>query len=74
MKLEVQINHYDIRIIISDLPCVYILRKEFTGFQSWEDDKSMFVIEFYTQSNKITTQWDTKEKWIEVLKALNDSL
>lgn len=74
MNLEVQINHYDLRVMIEGLPCVYILRKEFCGFQSWNDDESMFVIEFYTKTNKITTEWDTRVKWEQVLKSLNGKL
>ncbi len=74
MKVEIQINHYDFRLMVDDLPCVYILRKEFCGFQSWNDDESMYVIEFYTTKNKIKTEWDKKEKWEQVLKALNDKL
>lgn len=74
MKLEIEINHYDIRVMIEGLPCVYILRKEFVGFQSWNDDESMFVVEFYTKTNKITTEWDTREKWEQVLKELNNKL
>lgn len=74
MKLEVQINHYDIRVMLDGLPHVYILRKEFVGFQSWADDESMFVIEYYTTKNKIRTELDTKDKWIKLLKALNEKL
>ncbi len=74
MKPTVQINHYDLRVMIGELPCVYILRKEFVGFHAWEDDASMLVIEFTTQTNKIRTEWDTKEKWTEVLKELNSKL
>ena len=74
MKVEVQINHYDIRVLIGGLPHLYILRKEFVGLQSWNDDESMFVIEFYTTHNKIRAEYDTKEKWLSVLKAINSKL
>ena len=74
MKVEIQINHYDLRLMIDELPCVYILRKEFVGFQSWKDDESMYVIEFYTKRNKITTEWNKKEKWDQILKEINDKL
>lgn len=74
MTPTVEINHYDLRIMIGGLPCVYILRKEFVGFHAWEDDQSMLVIEFTTKTNKIRTEWDTKEKWTSILKALNEAL
>jgi len=66
MTVEVQINHYDIRILIDGLPHLYIARKEFVGFQGWADDETMFVIEYYTTKNKIRTEQDTKEKWMQI--------
>ncbi len=74
MKVEVKLKHYDYRILIGGLPCVYIPRKKFRGFQSWADDEGFFVIEFYSGKRKITTEWDTKEKWISVLKELHKKL
>lgn len=74
MKVEIQLNHYDLRIFIDDYPCVYIPRKKFNGFQAWNDDETMFVIEFYSEKTKIKTEWDTKEKWLQVLKSLNEGL
>jgi len=60
--------------MIDGLPHIYVLRKEFIGFQSWADDETMFVIEYYTKTNKIRTEFDKKEKWEDVLKALNGRL
>lgn len=37
MTVEVQINHYDIRVLIDGLPQVYILRSEFVGFEIDKD-------------------------------------
>lgn len=74
MKTEIQLNHYDLRILIDGLPHIYILRDEFVGFQTWADDESMFVIEYYTKTNKITTQWNNKEKWEQLIKSLNEKL
>lgn len=74
MKVEVQINHYDIRILIDGLPHLYILRKEFVGYQSWADDDGMFVIEYCTTKNKIRTEQDTKGKWMQILVELNKCL
>lgn len=74
MKVELLINHYDIRILIEGLPHVYISRNEFVGFTSWNDDDSMYVIEYVTKYNKIRTEYDTKEKWLAVLTELNNKL
>lgn len=74
MKIEIQLNHYDLRVLIDELLHIYILRDEFIGFQTWADDESMFVIEYYTKTNKITTQWNNKEKWEQLVKSLNEKL
>jgi hypothetical protein len=74
MKIEVQLNHYDIKVMIDGLCHVYIDRKEFVGFHSWVDDDKMAVIEYYTKSNCIRTEFDNIKKWEQVLKALNDNL
>jgi hypothetical protein len=74
MKIEVQLNHYDIRVMIDGFCHVYIDRKEFVGFQAWTDDEKMSVIEYITKTNKIKAEYDSVEKWKEVLKALNDNL
>jgi CRISPR/Cas system Type II protein with McrA/HNH and RuvC-like nuclease domain len=74
MKIEVQLNHYDLRVLIDSLPHVYILRKDFVGYQGWADDNTMFIVEYYTTHNKIRTEFDSKQKWEEILKALNEKL
>jgi len=74
MKISVELNHYDLRVLIDGLPHLYILREEFIGYQSWSDDDAMNVIEYYTKTNKIRTEFDTKEKWKQVLVALSETL
>ena len=61
MTVEVQINHYDIRVLIDGLPQVYILRSELVGFSSWADDNAMAVIEYHTKSGVIRTEFDDSE-------------
>ena len=74
MKVELQINHYDFRLMIDGLPHVYILREQFVGYQSWSDGENMYVIEFYTKTNSIRTEQDKKEKWVAMLTELNSKL
>lgn len=74
MKVELLIDHYTIRLMINDLPHVYIQRDEFIGFQSWADKKDQYSIEFYTKTNSILTQQDNKDKWLLILSELNNKL
>ena len=71
MKIEVQLNHYDIKVMINGLPHIVIDRKEYVGFQSYTDDDQMCVIEFYTKTNKIKAEYDNRRKWLQILKELN---
>lgn len=72
MTVEVQINHYDIRVLIDGLPQVYILSSEFVGFSSWADDNAMAVIEYHTKSGVIRTEFDDIKKWLSVLAELQE--
>lgn len=74
MKVEIQTGHYYFKVLIDDLPHVVIDRKKFVGFQGWVDDDGMFVIEYYTTKNKIRTEQDTKDKWVQILSELNKCL
>lgn len=73
-NVQVELKHYTIKVLIDGLPHIVIDRKEYVGFQSWRDDDSMCIIEYYTKTNKITTEMDNVEKWKSILKALNDNL
>lgn len=73
MKVEIKINYYKIKILIDGLPHISINRKDFIGYHSWQDD-SHYSIEFYTKTNKILTEQDSKEKWILILKKLDQYL
>jgi len=73
MKVVIKINHYTIKILIDDLIHVFMWREEFVGFQSWSDGNGKYAIEFYTKTNSFKTEQDTKEKWVAMLKELNDN-
>lgn len=74
MNLEIKIDHYDFKILIDGLIHVHILRKEYVGFQSWMDKNGKYVIEFNTKTTSIKTEQDSKEKWLQILTALNEAI
>jgi hypothetical protein len=74
MKVELKINHYSIKLYIDGLVHLFIWRKEFVGFQSWSDGNNKYAIEFTTTTNCITIEQDKKEKWVQILKTLDEGL
>lgn len=74
MKIELRINHYSIKLYIDGFIHVFIWRKDFVGIHSWSDGNGMYNIEFYTTTNCILSQMDTKEKWLDILKELDEKL
>lgn len=74
MKIEIIKDHYYFKIMIDGLPHVVINKKQYAGFHSWMDSETQCCIEFVTKTNKIKVEYDSKQKWMDVLKALNDNL
>ncbi len=75
MKVEVQLNFYDIKILVNGLPHVYLSRKEFVGFQSYFENESKCSIEFHCKGGVVvTTEYDSMDKWKAVLRELNKKL
>jgi len=74
MKVEIITGHYYFKVLIEDFPHVVIDRKEFIGIASYTDCESLSVIEFITKTNTIKTEYDSVDKWKQILKELNDNL
>lgn len=74
MNIEIKINHYTIKILWDGLVWLHLQRAEFVGYHSWSDGNGAYSIEFITKTNSFIIEQDTKEKWIEILKALNQYL
>jgi hypothetical protein len=74
MNIEIKINFYTIKILFNEIVWVHIQREEFVGYHSWSDGNNKHSIEFITKTNSFIIEQDTKEKWIEILKALNQYL
>lgn len=74
MIVELKINHYSIKLLIDGYIHLFVWRNQFIGFQSWSDGNGAYSIEFYTKSNSIKLEQDTKEKWLSILTELNNKL
>ncbi len=60
--------------MINDLPHLMIYKSEFIGYQSWIDSDSECYIEFATKTTSIKCEYDSKEKWLQMLKAINENI
>lgn len=74
MRAELKINHYTIKLLCDGLVWVHIQRAEFVGYHSWSDGNGAYSIEFITKTNSFVIEQDTKEKWIKILKTLDQYL
>ena len=57
----------DVRIFINGILHFYILRDEIVSFQSWYISKTCCQIKIYTKSKNILLEYNSVEKWKEVL-------
>ena len=74
MKVSIEIGHYYFKVLVEDLPHVCIETKEFKGFHAWSDSETHCSIEWVTRTNRFTTEYDSMDKWRQILKALNENL
>ena len=74
MNVELKIDHYTIKLFIDGYIHVFIRREQFVGFSSWSDGNNKYAIEYYTITNSILTEQDSKEKWLSILNELNNKL
>ncbi len=74
MKIQIINDHYQIKIMIDNLPHLLIDKKEFVGYHSWHDSETECCIEFITKTNTILVEYDSKDKWLQMLKAINENI
>lgn len=74
MKVDVSIGHYYFKVFIDGVIHVCIDRNQFIGVVSWYDCETQCSIKWITKTNNIKTEYDSVEKWKQVLKAINDNL
>lgn len=74
MNIKVEPGHYYFKVLIEGLPHVCIETRDFKGFHAWSDSETFCCIEWITRTNKFKTEYDSIDKWKEILKALNENL
>lgn len=61
-----------VKVYIQGLLHLYLPRKFY--FQSWVDERHFYVIEFYTETDRIKVEYDDRQVWEEILTALDGIL
>lgn len=76
MSFEVKVADNRVTIYNNGLLHLTFKKEGLVGIQSYIDgDKNMYTIEYYFEKDVvISTEYNTIEKWIEILKQLNDKI
>lgn len=72
-KYSINVEDGLIRIYITGLVHLMLKKKELIGFMAWMigDESPKYRIEFYLKSRVVFTEYDTPEKWKEILRLLD---
>lgn len=73
MKIEVSLKGDVFKILIDGLLHVYIC-EPILDLQSWNCQNKFYYIEYKTKNQTIKTEYDSLEKWTQILKQLNQIL
>lgn len=73
MNYRAETKHGWLKIYINDLLHVAVKIKDLSGVQSYFRGEEWFCIEFYTEKI-ILCEYNSKEKWIAVLKLIENNL
>lgn len=71
MEITYKVDYYTIKILINELPHIYIVKKNFLGYHTWWDNEYQFVIEFVLKGNLLKVEYDNRETWEQVLRLLD---
>jgi hypothetical protein len=74
--INVSVTFYQVKIYINDILHLKFYREEFIGFQSWIDgDKTKsYNIQYTFKTTTILCEYDSIERWKEILKKLDELL
>lgn len=63
-----------IKILINGILHISFRLDTYTGSVSYIDSGKGYCIEIYSNGQMIKSEYDTKEKWVEVLKVMDNEL
>lgn len=72
MKIVSKLTHASIKIYINEILHIHYIRDKFVSLQSWQyEDENLFYIEITLLDGVMTTDYDKREMWINILKELD---
>lgn len=75
MQIEVTPEFEGIAIRIGGVLHLYLERKKFLAINSWiMDGRKQFVIEYIMEGGSFIADYDSREKWEEILSGLDNVL
>ena len=73
--VTVEAKYHVLKIYINDTVHVRIAHSDDLSFILYIDaETKSYCIEFYSNGNKILTDYDNKELWLDILEKLNEAL
>lgn len=73
MKIDIIIEFNKVKIFFDDILHLFFIKDEFLGLQSWKTD-DRYIIEYILKTNVINCEYDSYDKWKNILKLLNEKL
>lgn len=74
-KITIEMGFDSLKIRISGLLHIYIIRSQFLGFQSWKwSDQNKYGIDFELKDGSILCEYDDGDRFATILNLLDKSL
>lgn len=74
MDITLKTEYNVVKIYFNGIIHLRFNRPSLVGFQSWSCDSGKWAICYTFESNTITCEYDSAEKWKAVLKLLDEKL
>lgn len=77
MNITIDNNTNSIKIYINDILHLAIKKEDLIGIESWvdgENERKRWHIEYTTKTTTIESEYDNIDKWIAILKLLDNEI
>lgn len=75
MEITYTRKYEQLKVYINGYVHLHLRLLDLTGYQSWIHGSNEFFIEYYFNTgNKVTTVYGTQEKWLNMLKILDEAI
>jgi hypothetical protein len=71
MTIDIELKGDEFKIKIDDIPHL-VIKDRIIGYQSYNYENKWYKIEYYLKDKTILAEYDSKEKWINILKQLDN--